>query len=50
MYGEATLGEAAIGESPDTPELIIPEVGEPTKTLVFLIELDMLSRTAIDTE
>ena len=47
MLGEASLGETTLGgESPDLGVPIIPEVATVTKTLVFLIEVDLFQPEA----
>jgi hypothetical protein len=43
MFGEAALGETVLGgETLDLGVPIIPEVAVPTRTLVFLVEIDLL--------
>lgn len=43
MLGEASLGETTLGgESLDLGVPIIPEVVTPTKTLVFVVKIDLL--------
>lgn len=42
MYGEASLGEVSLAESPDAGVPIIPEVAVETKQLVFVVEIDLL--------
>jgi hypothetical protein len=43
MYGSASLAETAIAEAPGGAEPIIPEVGLETRTLVFVVELELIS-------
>lgn len=42
MYGESSLGETTLGgETSDLGVPIIPEAAVPTKTLVFVVEIDL---------
>jgi hypothetical protein len=43
MYGAASLAEAAFAEGVDGAEPIIPEIGLETRTLVFVVEVDLIS-------
>ena len=42
MYGESSFGETAITEETGEGVPIIPQVAITTKTLVFVVELDLL--------
>lgn len=43
MFGEGSMSEAAIAETPGGVELIIPEVGVETRQLVYVIEVDFIA-------
>jgi hypothetical protein len=43
MFGEGSMAEAAMAETPGRAVLIIPEVAVETRQLVFVLEIDLIA-------
>lgn len=48
MYGNAAIAETALAESLTDVAPIIPEVGNPTRELVFVLEIEMIAVAGAD--